>query len=408
MRILLLTHYYTPEFGAPQTRLRETVRTLGQLGHEVRVVTGPPHYPDGIVRAGYRAGRASVEVIDGTSVRRLPMLPRRNGGFIDRTIDQGSFALAAMATRTDVRWAEVLLVESPPLFLGLTAAWLRRTAGRPYVFHVADPWPDFPVAMGALDQPIARRIAYAIEALAYRQASLVTTVTPGLVDLLDAKPSAHGKVRLVPNAVDTTRFDPRRDSQAARTGLGWPEARTTLVYAGSVGLAQGLGTLLEAAAPLAAEDVLVHVVGEGFERARLEAEARERGLDHVRFEPPRPAEAIPEVLAAADGILVMLRDGPLYEHALPTKLLEGMAAGRPVIVSAAGEAATIVAKAEAGYVARPEDPASLRRAIREFAADPGRAARGRAGRALAETTYDRLAAVTALASYLEAVIRSTS
>jgi glycosyltransferase involved in cell wall biosynthesis len=401
MRVTILTHYFAPELGAPQTRLRETARALIELGHEVRVVTGPPHYPDGAVRAGYRAHRPSLEILDGLYVRRLPMLPRRNGGFVDRTIDQASFAFSAMAAIPDVRWADVLLIESPPLFLGLSAAWHRLAAGRPYVFHVADPWPDFPIAMGALAHPVAQRVAYAIESLAYRRASLVTTVTPGLVELLDAKPSARGKVRLVPNAVDTTRFDPRRDPRDARAALGWPEARTTLVYAGSVGLAQGLGTLLDAAAPLAVEGIVFHVVGEGYERARLAAEARERGLDHVRFESPRAAAAIPDVLAAADGILVLLRDGPLYEHSLPTKLLEGLAAGRPLVVSAAGEAAAIVAGAGAGYVARPEDPESLRAAIRELASDPGRAERGRAGRVVAESAYDRRVVVARLADHLE-------
>jgi glycosyltransferase involved in cell wall biosynthesis len=329
------------------------------------------------------------------------MVPRRNGGFVDRTIDQASFAFAAMAAVPEVRWADVLLVESPPLFLGLAAAWHRSIAGRPYVFHVADPWPDFPIAMGALDHPVAQRVAFAIESLAYRRASLVTTVTPGLVELLDAKPSARGKVRLVPNGVDTGRFDPDRDPREARAALGWPEAPITLVYAGSVGLAQGLGTLLDAVARLEDDGTVIHVVGGGYERARLEAEARDRGLANVRFEPARSADAIPEVLAAADGILVLLRDGPLYEHSLPTKLLEGLAAGRPIVLSAAGEAAAIVADAGAGYIAPPEDPAALTEAIRSLAGDPARATRGRSGRRVAEAAYDRRVVVEHLAGYLE-------
>jgi glycosyltransferase involved in cell wall biosynthesis len=406
LRVAILSHYYAPELGAPQTRLRETAGVLGELGHEVRVVTGPPHYPDGVVRAGYRAGRPSLEAIDGIRVRRLPMIPRRNGGFVERTIDQASFAFAAMADLTDLRWADVLLVESPPLFLGVTAAWSRLVTGRPYVFHVADPWPDFPIAMGALADPTTQRVAFAMERLAYRRAALVTTVTPGLVELLDAKPAAQGKVRLVPNGVDTGRFDPGHDPVAARAALGWSEARLTLVYAGSVGLAQGLGTLLEAAAPLAGEGIAIHVVGEGYERERLAAEARERGLDHVTFEPAMAADAIPAVLAAADGILVMLRAGPLYEHSLPTKLLEGLAAGRPLVVSAAGEAAAIVTGAGAGHVASPEDPAGLRDAIRALAAEPDREARGRAGRRAAVATYDRRVVVERLAGYLaEAAMR---
>ena len=141
---------------------------------------------------------------------------------MDRAIDQGTFAVAAAAAVSEARWADVILVESPPLFLGATASWLRRVTGRPYLYHVADPWPDFPVAMGLLGNTAVRRIAYALEALAYRNAGLITTVSPGLVDLLDAKPSAAGRVRLLPNGVTVGRFDPDAEAAAMRRVVAGP------------------------------------------------------------------------------------------------------------------------------------------------------------------------------------------
>ena len=398
LRVLLLTHYYAPELGAPQTRLRETAVALGRLGHTVRVLTGPPHYPDGVVRPGYRAWQPSDETLDGVRIRRLPMWPRTNGGFVDRTIDQGSFAAVAMTAFRDFRWADVVLVESPPLFLGATAAWFRMVLRRPYVFHVADPWPDFPISMGVLRNPIAKRVAFTIETVAYRHARLITTVTPGLVELLEHKPGAHGKVRLVPNGVDRSRFDPRRRPEDARAGLAWPRARLHLVYAGSVGLAQGLATLLDAVEPLGETGVVVHVVGQGFERAILERRSRERRLDHVRFEQPVPAEMVPALLAAADAVVVMLRGGPLGEHSLPTKLLEGLAAGRPIVVSASGEAARLVSDAGAGLTAPAGDAHALRAAI-EAMIDADRSAMGAAASTLAER-YDRATIVAQLAELL--------
>lgn len=405
-RILILTHYYAPELGAPQTRLRETARHLHDLGHEVRVLTGPPHYPDGVVRPGYSSWRRRQDLLDGIPVQRLPMLPRPNGGLLDRTIDQATFAAAACAAMPAVRWSDVVLVESPPLFLGVAAAWHRLAARRPYVFHVADPWPDFPIAMGALPNPALRRVAHGMAALAYRGARLVTTVTPGLVALLDAKPSARGRVRLLPNGVETGRFAPGRSAAEARAELGWPEARLSLVYAGTVGLAQGVGTLVEAVAPLGSAGVVLHVVGEGREREALRADAARRGLDHVRFETPVPVERVPTVLAAADAIAVVLRRGPLHEHALPTKLVEGLAAGRPVVVSADGEAARLVVGAGAGRAAPAEDPDALRSVILSLAGEPVRAAtQGLAARRLAESTFDRGAIVALLSGYLVAAAR---
>jgi glycosyltransferase involved in cell wall biosynthesis len=398
LRVLLLSHYYAPELGAPQTRLRETAAALGRLGHTVRVLTGPPHYPDGVVRTGYRARSPAVETIDGVRVRRLPMWPRKNGGWLDRTIDQGSFAAVAVTAAGDVRWADVVLVDSPPLFLGATAAWYRLALRRPYVFHVADPWPDFPISMGALRNPIAQRTAFALEALAYRHASLITTVTPGLVDLLERKPAARGKVRLLPNGVDRSRFDPTRRPADARGALGWREARLHLVYAGSVGLAQGLVTLLDAVEPLGSSGVVVHIVGQGFERALLEQQARDRGLDMVQFEDPVPAARVPELLAAADAVVVMLRGGPLGEHSLPTKLVEGLAAGRPILVSASGEAARLVAEAGAGLTAPAGDAVALRAAI-EAMVDADRPAMGAAASRVA-APYDRATIVERLADLL--------
>lgn len=400
-RVLLLTHYYYPELGAPQTRLRETARLLRDTGREVRVLTGPPHYPGGRVQTGFSSIRPSREIVDGVSVTRLPMWPRPNRGIVDRTVDQASFAASAMVALPIVRWSDVVLVESPPLFLGLTAAWYRLATRRPYVFHVADPWPDFPIEMGALPQPSLQTIARGIESIAYRHASLVTTVSPGLVDLLDEKPAARGKVRLLPNGVDIERFGQTLDTATARASMGWPASRFVIAYVGSVGLAQGVGTLLDAVEALPDLDVEVRVIGEGFERDALDSATRQRGLERVSFHPGIPASDVPKALAAADAVLVMLRNGFLYEHSLPTKLVEGLAAGRPLIVSAGGDTARLVIDARAGFVAAPEDPVALRDAIVACATATDLPSRGQAARRLAETHFDRRLIVGRLAAYLD-------
>lgn len=402
LRILLLTHYYAPEVGAPQTRLRETARELVALGAEVQVVTGPPHYPDGAVRSGYRMLSLERGTIDGLRVTRLPMIARPNSGLIDRTIDHASFAFSAIAAWPLVRWADVLLVESPPLFLGLTAAIHRIVARRPYVFHVADPWPDYPIAMGALRHPAAQRLAYANEAIAYALAAGITTVTAPLVDRLARKPGAGGKVHLVPNGVDLARFPLDRSSSAARSRLGWPDATLSLVYVGTVGMAQGVGTLVDAMTELRDAGVVLHIVGGGVDRPEIEARLRREGISNVHLRDAVPASEVPDWLAAADASVVLLRRGVLYEESLPTKLVEGLAAGRPVIVSADGEAARIVRDAGAGRVAPAEDGPALAAAIRSLAEASDRAEIGRRARSAAEAQFDRRATVARLARVLAA------
>jgi glycosyltransferase involved in cell wall biosynthesis len=399
VRLLLVTQYYAPEIGAAQTRLRETVAGLVGRGFQVTVVAPVPSYPLGIVPPSYRAWRPSRERIDGVQIARLPTIAMSGASMSRRLIGQAAFAVASLSVHAIADRFDVALVESPPLPLAITArslAW----RGLPYVFHVADPWPDFPIAMGYLKSPLEQRLAYGLEDLAYAGAAAVTTVSPGLVELLDRKPSARGRVELVPNGVEAQRFaDAAAETpDAARRRLGWDE-RFTIVYAGTVGLAQGIGVLLDAA-QLLGDTVRIRIVGEGLERPDLETRARSMGLCNVVFDPPVPRTGVPDILAAADAGLVVLRRGPLYEDSLPTKLLEAMAAGRPVIASADGLAARIVRDAGAGYVAAAEDAGSLAAAIAACRDDADRRARGVTARTHVLAEYEREAILDRLAAIL--------
>ena len=405
MRVAFLTQYYAPERGAPQTRLRETVAGLLRLGVEATVITCPPHYPGGSILDGSSSWRYRRDVVDGITVHRLPMIPRPNRGILDRVVDQASFAAVATLAAPIVRACDAFVVESPPLFLGATAAFIRAVARRPYVFHVADPWPDFPIAAGVLRGRAPIRAALWLEELAYRGASAITTVTPPLVDRLSRKPGAHGKVHLLGNSVDIDRFHPEMPPEAARFELGWEQA-PTFVYSGTVGLAQGLGTLLDAAATIRDLGIRIKIVGDGLEAAELRRRVIGEGLTHVQFLPAIAAKTVPTVLAAADAILVLLRRGPLYEESLPTKLVEGFAAGRPVIVSADGYAADLVIRVGAGFAARAEDAQELAGAIERFAAGnpESRARQGAAARRLAVSRFDRAGAVRELDGVLREIV----
>jgi glycosyltransferase involved in cell wall biosynthesis len=403
VRLLLISHYYAPEIGAAQTRLRETVAGLVRRGFDVTVIAPVPSYPLGIVPAGYHAWLPKREVIDGVSVARLPTVALAGASLSRRLVGQAAFATASLASHAIADRFDVALIESPPLPLAMTARSLA-LHGLPYVFHVADPWPDFPIAMGYLRSPLEQRLAFWLEDLAYRGAAAVTTVSPGLVALLEAKPSAAGKVELIPNGVDVGRFTLGMTPATARGRLGWDE-RFTVVYAGTVGLAQGVGTLLDAARMLD-DTVAIRIVGEGLERPELERRARAMGLRHVVFQPAVQRTDVPVVLAAAEAGLVILRRGPLYEDSLPTKLLETMAAGRPVVVSADGLAARIVREAGAGYIAEAGDPQALARAIDACRQDAERAARGEAARAHVLARYERESVLDRLADVLRRSART--
>jgi glycosyltransferase involved in cell wall biosynthesis len=409
LRIAMLTHYWAPEVGAPQTRLRETAQELMRLGDEVRVITNHPHYPDGRVRATHNALSIRRETLDGIRVLRLPVLARPNTGFLNRNVDQASFAAVAATAVGEVRWADVLLVESPPLFLGLTARWLSAVARRPYVFHVADPWPDYPIEVGAIRGAVPIWLARWLERTAYAGASAITTPTEGCARIISEQPGTHGKVHVVPNGVDILRFDPARSVVQARADLGWDQEPFTFVYSGSVGLAQGLATLLAAAAELQLikpdRSNVIRIVGGGIERRQLKSEAERLGLRNVRFHPPVPASLVPTVLAAADAALVLLRSGRMADAALPTKLVEALAAARPVIASADGDVRALVEEEAAGWAVRAEDPAALGRAMADAMSQESLNGFGASGRRVAESRFDRSATVRAIRAVLQLAAR---
>ena len=389
MRLRVLSHYYPPEVGAPQTRLEALARGLAAGGVEVTVHTGFPHYPDGEIKPPFRNRPLRSERSDGVRVMRSWVYAAPNRGFGRRLANHASLAASALAAAPAGGPADVLLVETPPLLLaGAAVAYARAKRAR-LVLNVADLWPDSAVEMGTLSSPRAVAAARLVERGAYREAAAIGCPTKGIFATLSGRPESAGKAALMRPAVDLERFvgATARTRSTAERGAGQGQPLRAL-YAGTVGLAHGLGTLLDAAGQ--AEEVAVTIAGDGADAPALRARLAAEGPANVRMLGAVPAERIPELYAEADVAVVMLRDLPIFEGALPTKLLEAMAAARPVVLAARGEAARLVEAAGCGLVVAPEDPRALAQALAALAVDPARrAAMGAAGRRAAERDFGR-------------------
>jgi glycosyltransferase involved in cell wall biosynthesis len=389
VKVLLLTHYYPPEVGAPQARLAELARHLTRRGHHVRVLAPPPHYPTGVVPPAYRGTWLRREVLDGIPVVRTWVYAAPNRGIAKRLLNHVSFTVSALYGAPFAGRPDVLVVETPPLFLGLTALALSRLWRVPYVLNVADPWLASAVEMGVLRNRLAIALGRALEKLLYTTATRITTVTRGMYQGFLREGVPKRKLALVTNGVDTTFFRPDAPGAAAlrrRLELG---ERFVVLYAGTHGLTQGLETVLAAARQLVDDGrTLFLFVGEGAEKARLQELARD--LPNVRFLPNQPKDAMPDLLAAADACVVPLRDLPLFRGALPSKMFEAMAAGRPLIMAVPGEAAALTWRARAGLCVPPEQPAALAAAVARLRDDPVlRRALGANGRAYVCAYYAR-------------------
>jgi glycosyltransferase involved in cell wall biosynthesis len=407
MRIAVLTHYFPPEAGAPQTRLFELARRFVQAGDEVTVLTGLPNYPTGVVPVAYRGHFAFEERMEGVRVLRRWVYATPNSGFLRRILNHLSFALTSVTAARDLGPVDVLLVESPPLLIGLGAfalSWLKRA---PYVLNVSDIWPQSAIELGMLQNRAAVALAEALERRMYRSAAYVTVPTPGMVETLVARGFSRDRIRLVTNGVDTDVFrpGPRDAALAERLGL---DGQKVFLYAGTHGISQGLDVILGAARLTTDPDVRFVLAGEGAEKPALMARASEDGIANVTFLPNQPKDVMPALLNLAYATIIPLRPLELFRSAMPSKMFESMAAGRPVVASLDGEAADLVRRSGCGVVTAPRDAHDLASAVKRLAADPESVRNmGSAGRAYVVEHFNRATIAGQLSQLLYDAARSS-
>jgi glycosyltransferase involved in cell wall biosynthesis len=408
--LCIVTQYYVPELGAPQTRLSELATRLTGAGWDVTVLTAVPNYPMGKVPPPYKAWRSRIEDVNGVKVCRVPLYPASGSG-VRRMLCFLSFAVSAAVcgTRLAPR-PDLLLVESPPLTVAFTAWALQARWRRPYVLNVSDLWPGSAVALGALKPGPMLRFTEWIEKRAYDRAIAVTGQSR---EILSHVATVSGRTRCyeLTNGVDPERFGHRFATSQARSDL-LPEAHVdsdlpVFVFAGLIGMAQGLDQVLAAAKELRHRHgkpiALFSIIGDGPARRDLQNEAAGEGLSEVAFLGARNREDIPALLASADAAIITL--GTVLPGAIPSKIYEAMASELPIVLVAAGEANDRVDAARAGISLAPGDVQSLADAVERLADDPMlRSSLGANGAVAADTTYNRDRIAAGLDAFLRTLI----
>lgn len=394
LRVLMLTHHYPPEVGAPQTRLSGTAAFLRSCGHDVLVVTALPSYPTGVIPPAYRRRAVVRERIDGIPVIRTWTWARPGSSIRLRLANQLSFTASAPLALPRVGTRDVILVESPPLFVGLTGAAFSAALRAPMVLHVSDLWPAVPIELGALRDPLAIRAAELFEAAVYRASRRLIVVTERWADQLVASGVPADKIDRVTNGVDTEFFDPTRRQarrEAVRRVLGMTDGVTLVACIGTVSHVYGYDLILDAARRLASRrDIRFTIVGDGSLKATIADQVRRSGLANVTLLPAQPHARIPDFYAAADVSVGALLPLPVTRGQLPVRVLEAMAMVRPIAFAGEGVAATLLESSGAGLVAPPNDAATLAANVARLAANPALRERlGAAGRRLVEERYSR-------------------
>ncbi len=390
MHILFLSDNFPPETNAPATRVHEHARVWVREGHRVTVITGAPNFPAGRVHAGYRNRWYRRETVDGIEVVRVKTFIAPNRGFTLRILDYLSFMLSAFCAGLLQRRPDVVVGTSPQFFAAAGAWALSAVRRVPFVFELRDLWPASITALGAMRRGPIIWLLERLEMFLYRRAARIVSVTESFRRELIGRGIGGDKIAVVRNGVDLSRYAPRARDRGLARELGVVEP-FVVGYVGTHGMAHALHNVVGAADLLQDQrSVGFLLVGDGAERESLVAEAAERELENIHFVPPQPRERMPAIWSLCDLALIHLKDIPLFETVIPSKLFEAMGMGVPALIAAPdGEAAAIVRRAGCGATIGSARPEELARTVLALAARPAeRAEMSRRGLAAARE-FDR-------------------
>jgi len=349
------------------------------------------------------------------NVFRTWLWPLPNRKAHERMRNYTSFCLSAALRGLALPRPDVIIATSPQLLVGLAGWWLsfaRQGSGRiPFVFEVRDLWPESLTAVGiGNENSLLHRALGTVAGFLYEHADHIVVVSPAFREhLIERWRVPTEKIAIVENGVETDLFAPQ--PQAANDRLRREvgvEGKFLVCYTGTMGMAHGLETLLEAASQLQPTnpDILFLLVGEGAEKERIKALAQSRGLANVRFLDQQRREKIPAFISASDACLVLLKKTEVFKTVIPTKMLEFMSTARPVILAVEGQARQILEEAEAGLAIEPENETALAEAIGRLVEKPKlRRTMGQKGRDYIVRHLSREETAKKYIEILEAVVK---
>lgn len=372
MNILFLTQYYPPEVGAPQNRLSELAVRFHLAGHRVEVLTAMPNYPLMRVYPKYRRKWYVREEMQGVTVHRSTIFVRQSASVSTRLLTYFSFVFTSFWTGwTRLPRFDIIICESPPLFLGISGWLLTKLKGARLLLNVSDLWPESAEKLGLVTNRLFLSLTGSLERFLYRHSDLISGQTQGIVGSISSR-VPDKPVFWLKNGVDLMLYSPGRGRPGWREEQGYSAGDFILFYGGIVGHAQGLEVVLQAAVKLRDDPHLKFVLaGEGPVKTDLIRLAGEWGLTNVRFLPLYPKERMADVIREIDAAVVPLKKLELFRGAIPSKMFEHLAMGKPVLLGVEGEAYDLfVEQGRCALPFAPGDAGDLVRAICKLQNDP--------------------------------------
>ncbi len=363
MRILFLSQHYRPE--PCDTRTSRLAEGFADRGHKATALTSFPNYPLGKVYDGYKQRLWSKKYINGVNVVRVPMFPDHSRSAKKRGLSYLSFGSAAfligglVTGRPDLIW-----IHHPPLTTAIAGYLLAKAKRVPFVLEIHDLWPESLTSTGMIREGKVTRAIRKVCQFLYKRATAIIVTSPGMKTHLERQNVSPDKIVSIPQWADETIFHPVDQDLELALRYGLINKRS-VVFAGNIGTAQGMDTILDAASKLTdIKNFQFVLIGDGLEVPRLKQRCEREGIENVTFVGQQPSTEVAKFLAWSEAGLVHLRNDPLFAITIPSKTQAYMACGVPIICGVAGDGAEAVEEAGCGLVFTPEDSVELAAKVR--------------------------------------------
>lgn len=367
MKLLILTQYFPPEIGAPQNRLFELAIRLQKKGIDVSVLTAMPNYPQMKIHENYKGKCYCKETLNNLEVHRAWIYVSQSKTVISRLLNYFSFVISAFFVGLfKIKKQDVLMVESPPLFLGITAYLLAKLKGAKMIFNVSDLWPESAEKLEIISNKTLLSMATKLEEFCYRKAALVSGQTQGIVKNISSR-FPEKKVYWLKNGVDINFYDVNKtiEENAWRKEHNYTCEDFILFYGGIIGHAQGLDVILNAAKQLENyENIKFVLLGNGPEKERLLKLKAELRLNNLQFYDAVPKSQMQKIIMDTNASIIPLKRLDLFKGAIPSKIFENLALKKPIILGVEGEAEELfIQQGKCGVSFTPEDSEDLAKQI---------------------------------------------
>ena len=362
MKILLLTQWFEPE---PTFKGLLFAQSLRDQGHDVEVLTGFPNYPGGKVYKGYKISVYQKDIIDGITIHRAPLYPSHDSSAIKRVLNYLSFAIGAFIIGLiKTKRIDVVYSYHPPLTTSISAYLLGLFKRVPFVIDVQDLWPDTLSATGMLNNKYILYFVGKVCDFIYKKAAKIVVLSPGFKYCIASRGVPTKKIEIIYNWCNEPLINDFEDSKVKLPDNG----KLNLVFAGNLGYAQGLSTIVNAAEILQIDDVNVNVVllGDGVAKLKAIESSKSKALTNLYFIPRVPMRQVGSVLDKADMLLVHLTNNELFQITIPSKTQAYLAIGKPIIMGVSGDAADLINESNSGFTCEPDNPISLAATIKKL------------------------------------------